>query len=168
MGSEIILQHEPFANGDSLENYLSLWKEKNMLGTLILNPKEDGLEAKTIELLEKYSIIDYFFLDLTIPTLVRLCLRNEHTKIAHRVSEYEPAATAELFVKHLDWIWLDSFSGKAAPQTLVESLRKNFQICAVSPELQGFSTSLIPAFKSSLKGIHAVCTKNPELWGWKA
>ena len=39
-GSNLILNHEPFANGDNLKDYLENYKHK----TLVLNLKEAGIE----------------------------------------------------------------------------------------------------------------------------
>ena len=52
-GSKIILNHEPFASGDSFENYLELYKH----GTVIVNIKEAGIEQTVIDLLNT-SLID--------------------------------------------------------------------------------------------------------------
>ena len=46
-GSKIILNHEPFASGDSLENYLEFYNH----GTVIVNIKEAGIEHAVIDLL---------------------------------------------------------------------------------------------------------------------
>ena len=43
--SKIILNHEPFKSGDTLDNFLKHYKH----GTLILNIKEDGIEDAVIK-----------------------------------------------------------------------------------------------------------------------
>ena len=50
--SKLILSHDPFAKGDSLENYLSEYKKKK--GTLILNIKESGIEQNVLKLVKKH------------------------------------------------------------------------------------------------------------------
>ena len=56
-GSELIIHHEPFSNGELFENWIKFYKHK----LLILNVKEEGLEDKLIDLMEKYKISNYFF-----------------------------------------------------------------------------------------------------------
>ena len=51
-GSKLILNHEPFLNGDKLEDYLSSYKHK----TLVLNLKEAGIEKEVLAIIKKYSI----------------------------------------------------------------------------------------------------------------
>ena len=58
---ELILHHDAFNNGDSFEYFLSQYNHK----TLILNTKSEGLEESILKLLGKYSIEEYFFLDLS-------------------------------------------------------------------------------------------------------
>ena len=49
--SKIILNHEPFKSGDSLDNFLKYYNH----GTLILNIKEDGIEDEVIKKVNKVS-----------------------------------------------------------------------------------------------------------------
>ena len=60
---------------------------------LILNVKEEGLETSIIKYLNKYRIENYFFLDQSIPFLIKhskLCNKQS----AARVSEYESIESA--------------------------------------------------------------------------
>ena len=85
--NNIILLHDPFNenNCDLFENYLQ--KYNNDL--LILNIKSERLELKCIELLEKYNINNYFFLDSSI-SMIYLLYNKYNNNIAYRFSEYEP------------------------------------------------------------------------------
>ena len=64
-GSKIILNHEPYRQGESLENYLSFYNH----GTLILNIKESGLEKESIKLAKRYKIKKFFILDSEMPLI---------------------------------------------------------------------------------------------------
>ena len=64
----LILQHDPFADGEDAEPFFANYKH----GTLILNVKSERIEYRVLELLKKYSITDYFFLDSSLPMIVKL------------------------------------------------------------------------------------------------
>ena len=55
----IILAHDPFIDGEYFEDYLKIYKNN----TLILNVKSERIEIESLNLLEKYNINNYFFLD---------------------------------------------------------------------------------------------------------
>ena len=160
---EIILAHDPFVPGESLET----WLEHFHHSTLILNVKEDGLESHISEILKSKAIEDYFFLDQPFPTLRKSALENR--PVALRISEHEnPIEIGNLQIK---WIWLDSFSGNWSFLAKHADWLKNgeFRLCIVSPELQGRSpgsesSAIAEAFQKSNLKINAVCTKTPEIW----
>ena len=61
--SKIILNHEPFKSGDTLDNFLKYYNH----GTLILNIKEDGIEDEVIKkVMVKISLKERRFLVLKI------------------------------------------------------------------------------------------------------
>ena len=60
--NELILHHDPFNKGQLLKNWLEHYDHK----FLILNVKEEGLEEMIINLLEKFNISNYFFLEYFI------------------------------------------------------------------------------------------------------
>lgn len=160
----LILHHEPHQAGDSLENYLSVFSKKKHLGPLILNAKEDGLEEECLNLLAKYSIRNFFFLDLPIPAVIKLAVRKGIRNIAVRVSEYESKESALAFKGLADWIWLDCFRGAPLDPELSKELKKSFKICLVSPELEGYPPENIAGFRPLVPFSDAVCTKHEELW----
>ncbi len=163
-GSEIILNHEAFADGDKFSDFAAAWATGGPRGTLILNPKEDGLEDKTLETLKRHRIENYFFLDLTLPTTVRLTMRESNRHVAVRVSEYESADNALRFAGKADWAWVDCFAGEPLPTAVFEALKGKFRLCLVSPELQGYPPSRIGSFLSLRTRLDAVCTKHPDIW----
>lgn len=162
-GSQLILQHEPYREGEAFEAFLDEWRAKKR-GVLVLNPKEDGLDKQARQLLANAGIVDFFFLDLTPPSIVRLALREGERRVALRVSEYESAESALRLAGRVEWIWLDCFSGEPPAADVHAQLQELFRICLVSPELQGFGPERVDRFLVYRNRVDAVCTKYPEKW----
>jgi hypothetical protein len=162
---QLIIHHDPFAKGDNFEAWLKHYQH----GTLILNVKEEGLEAHLIALMKQHRISDYFFLDQSFPFLIKWSKLGER-HCAVRVSEFESIETALTLSGQIEWVWVDCFT--RFPLTGSEAKRlqdADFKLCLVSPELQGrLATSEIPQLASFLRKHlikpEAICTKNPELW----
>ena len=162
---ELMIHHDPFAHGELFDNWLSYYRHK----TLILNIKEEGLEQRLIELMKKYQIEDYFFLDQSFPFLIKWSKLGER-RCAIRVSEFESIETALTLARKIDWVWVDCFT--YFPLSGEDSKRlclAGFKLCLVSPELQGRSAEIkIPEMAQLLKNMDikpdAICTKFPELW----
>lgn len=161
---EIILHHDPFAEGDLFKDFLKLWSEGSRTAPLILNTKEDGLEPFAEKLLQQFGVSEYFFLDTALPTLVRKTKGLKKQPYAVRFSEYEPLEFVNLFSESCDWVWIDSFQGQPYPEEVLKTLNQNFKTCLVSPELQGFEKERIQRFLPTRNFYSAVCTKRPELW----
>ena len=164
-GERLIIHHDPYADGECFERWLDGYRH----GTLILNVKEEGLEARLIALMQARRIEDYFFLDQSFPFLVKWSRAGEH-RCAVRVSEFESVETALTLACKVDWVWVDCFThfplDGAAARRLQDA---GFRLCLVSPELQGRDAdSEISALRRLLceQGIaaEAVCTKRPDLW----
>jgi hypothetical protein len=163
-GDRLVIHHDPFVEGESFEAWLAVYRH----GTLILNVKEEGLEARLVELMRHHGISDYFFLDQSFPFLVKWSkagLRN----CAVRVSEFEAVETAMTLAGRIEWVWVDCFTH--FPLSGADALRlqqAGFRLCLVSPELQGRDVAEIAALAALLteRGIRAdaVCTKRPDLW----
>lgn len=164
-GNELILQHDPFASGETLLSWIKSYSHK----TLILNVKEEGLEERLLKLMRQYSIEDFFFLDQSFPFLLKTIKQGER-RCAIRISEYESIETALSLAGKVDWVWIDYFSYFPLDIVSACALQKaGFKICIVSPELQGYPEEIyIPKLRTMLQEknivIHAVCTKNPQLW----
>lgn len=173
---ELILHHDPFGHHhhpiETLEHFLSHFQLK---GPLILNIKTEGIEEKCIQLMNRYGLTNWFFLDLSPPYFVKYSLIAESGKIpgfgkdnlAVRFSEYEPLEFALSFSGRVGWVWVDCFKRMPLDSTSHQKLSKaGFKICLVSPELHGHSLERIQEFKKQVAGlkIDAVCTKRPDLW----
>ena len=160
-GNDIILHHDPFYEGTEFRTFL---KEYNHNG-IILNCKSEGLENEILKILREFNIEDFFFLDLSIPFLVKTS-NNGCKQVAVRFSEYEPLSFVNKYKDICEWIWIDSFHGKYFDEKQIKILAKNFKICLMSPELRGFGSEIVKELKYRYSDIefNAVCTKNPSLW----
>lgn len=162
---QIIIHHDPLARGEDFE----FWLKHYQHGTLILNVKEEGLEARLIELMSQYGISQYFFLDQSFPFLIKWSILGER-RCAVRVSEFESIETALTLAGKIDWVWVDCFTRFPLTGNDAKKLQDaGFQLCLVSPELHGRSADTeIPKLATLLRersiAPEAICTKEPELW----
>lgn len=164
-GNKLIIHHDPFVDGESFDDWVAAYRH----GTLILNVKEEGLEARLIALMKSHGIDDYFFLDQSFPFLVKWANMGER-RCAIRVSEFESIATALTLAGKVDWVWVDCFTRFPLSEDDARRLKEaGFRLCLVSPELQGRDAATeIPQLAKLLveRNIQAdaVCTKRPDLW----
>lgn len=164
-GEQLIIHHDPFRAGESFDDWLAAYRH----GTLILNVKEEGLEARLIALMAAHGIEDYFFLDQSFPFLVKWATAGER-RCAVRVSEFESIETALSLVGQVDWVWVDCFTHFPLSRDDADRLHgAGFKLCLVSPELQGRNAETeIPLLARQLDErnviANAVCTKRPDLW----
>ena len=158
---KIILHHDPFLEGEMFEKFLKNFNHN----FIILNIKSEGIEEEVLSLVKKYKVPDYFFLDSSIPFMVKYINRG-WTKFAVRFSEHEPLELALKFKDKVEWVWVDCFTHLPLTNESYKQLKKYFKICLVSPELQGHPNSMIEKFKKQIEGfeIDAVCTKYPDIW----
>jgi len=164
-GPHLIIHHDPFADGERFEEWINAYRHD----TLILNVKEEGLEARLITLMHSKGISDYFFLDQSFPFLVKWSKVGEH-RCAVRVSEFESIDTALSLAGQVDWVWVDCFTRFPLNSDDAQQLnRAGFKLCLVSPELQGRDAEIeIPKMALILKeraiAADAICTKRTDLW----
>ena len=164
LGDKLIINHEPFENGDLFEDWIKFYNH----GTLILNVKEEGLERKITNVLKKYNINSYFFLDQSFPFLIKSLKEGEYN-CALRFSEYESINTALNFKNRFKWVWVDMFTKLPLTYGNYVKLKENkYKICLVSPELQKNNSFDIDTIRKELAYkkilVDAVCTKLPENW----
>jgi hypothetical protein len=163
-GSHLYLHHDAFVEGDSFEEFIQLYAKTHKDQLLILNPKEDGLETTILRLLDQHDIRRFFFLDLPIPTVVRLARKQNERRLAVRYSSFETLESVLRFQGLVDWVWVDCFDGEVVSENDLKQLRAHFQVCLVSPELQGYAENAIDPFLRTKPQIQAVCTKFPGKW----
>ncbi len=164
----LVLQHDPFKDGEDFEEYLKHYNH----GTMILNIKSERIEHKVLELIQKYNIKKYFFLDSSFP-MIYLLSKTGEKNIALRFSEFEGIDTILSMTGKVEWIWVDCFSKLPINYEIYKLLKNNgFKFCLVSPELQGQNEKLA-SYKQYLQNegivFDAICTKiyNIEKWNSK-
>lgn len=161
---KLLLSHDPWARGEDFEDWLKAFKSRGIRGTLILNTKEDGLEARCLELMKTYDISNFFFLDTALPTLVKWTKQGIRN-FAVRVSHFEPLDFALKFKGLCDWAWVDCFDRIPLDlQVLLRLQTEGFKTCLVSPELQSGTKDDVSRFVYLKPNLNAICTKRPEWW----
>ena len=165
-GERLILQHDPFKEGEDFEEYLKHYHH----GLMILNIKSERIEHRVLELVHKYNVREYFLLDSSFPMI--FLLSNEGEKnIALRFSELEGLDTILSMKGKVKWVWVDCFTKLPIDNKNFKILKEaGFQLCLVSPELQKRESDLAD-YKDYLQreGVlfDAICTKvyNISKWG---
>ena len=163
-GSNLILNHEPFFNGDKLIDYLDEYNH----GTLILNIKEQGIEDEVLRLIRKRSQIkSYFLLDVEFPYIFNSS-RNGEKDIAIRFSEDESIETVKKYINKVNWVWLDTFTEFPIKEKNIKVLN-NFKQCLVCPERWGRSYD-IKNYKYLMSRlsieVDAVMTSSKNISDW--
>jgi len=166
-GDRLILQHDPFKDGEDFEEYLQHYNH----GTMILNIKSERIEYKVLELIQKYNIKKYFFLDSSFP-MIYLLSKSGEKQIALRFSEFEGIDTILEMAGKVEWIWIDCFSKLPITNHNYKILKAlGFKFCLVSPELQGQSEKL-ELYKKYIENekiiFDAICTKIYNIDMWKS
>ena len=161
----LVLQHDPFMAGENFEELLGEYHH----GTLILNIKSERTEFKVLELLSRYGIRDYFFLDSSFPMSYLLASKGERN-IALRFSEFEGFDTILAMKDRITWVWVDCFTKlPITPESYAILKGAGLKLCLVSPELQGRPEDIEP-YRDYLSRhritFDAICTKiqNVERW----
>lgn len=177
IGKDIVVTHDPFATDAIL---FSEWLTHFNHRFLIVNVKEEGLEASVLRLLERHGVSDFFILDESFPFIRKWALAGL-SKFAVRVSEFEDKKTvlnlAEWLKsqgKKIDWVWVDSFTGNTPLPECMAALRAaGLKVCIVSPELhhvedpaswQSHVENFIRSIKKAEIKPDAVCSKLPKTW----
>lgn len=163
-GDRLILQHDPFCDGDDFEDYIKNYQH----GLMILNIKSERIEWRVLELIKRYSISDYFFLDSSFP-MIRQLVAHGDSRVALRYSEYEKLDTILGMAGQVDWVWIDSFESLSLTTQEYQQLRSaGFKLCLVSPELQ--LRDDIEETAKTLKEreivMDAICTKSYHISRW--
>jgi hypothetical protein len=176
--NNLVLTHDPFNHHTqkllTLNEFLKNWQST---GPLILNVKTEGVELECIRLINEYKVPNWFFLDISMPYLVKYSkLAYEKTQagfsidnLAVRFSDKEPIEYALAFSGKSSWVWVDWFDQIVLTKENQKKLKQaQFKLCLVSPELQNKPLEMISEYKNYLLSysidVDAVCTKRPDLW----
>jgi hypothetical protein len=165
-GDRLILQHDPFTDGEDLDKFLKFYDH----GKLILNIKSERIEYRVLEILKKFKIRNYFFLDSSFPMIYELS-NNLEKNIAIRFSEFESIETVISMSNMVDWVWVDCFTRLHITSENFKVLKElGFKLCLVSPELQNQSEKIETYQKYLMRNeivFDAVCTKIKYMESWK-
>ena len=162
----IYISHNPFEPGEDFEEYLKEYHH----GTMILNIKSERIEHKVLELVGRYDVKSYFFLDSSFPMIKLLCDMGERN-IALRFSELEGLDTIRNMAGNVDWVWVDCFTRLPIDRESYRELKRlGYKLCLVSPELEG-QPEKIEEYRDFLFGegivMDAVCTKEYNIHKWE-
>lgn len=165
LNGRIYIQHNPFEPGEDFENYLKEYHH----GTMILNVKSERIELRILEMLPRYDVKSYFFLDSSFPMIWLLSSQGEKN-IALRVSEVEGLDTARNMAGKVEWIWVDCFSKIPIGRSEADELKSlGYKLCLVSPELEGRDED-IEEYRCQIQSmgieVDAVCTKSYNIKRW--
>ena len=163
-GKDLIIEHNAYLNGEKFTEWLKYYAHE----FLVINVKEDGLEERILNYLKEFNIQNFFFLDQSFPSIIRLSSQGEKN-CAIRVSEFESIETALLFKNKVKWIWIDTFTKLSLTINDYKKLKlAKFKLCLVSPELNKTNKFDIDEIKDIIKEksfqFDAICTKFPEKW----
>ena len=166
LDGRIYIQHNPFESGEDFEDYLKEYHH----GTMILNIKSERIELKILDMLPRYDVKSYFFLDSSFPMIYLLSERGEKN-IALRISELEGLDTARNMAGRVKWIWVDCFTKIPINKGEYDELKSlGYKLCFVSPELEGREKD-IEDYKLYLEKenmiMDAICTKYHNVEKWK-
>ena len=165
LNGDIYIAHDPYTNGELFDDFLKNYHHS----FIILNIKSERIEYKVLELLKKYDIRNYFFLDSSFPMIVRLSNEGEKN-IAIRFSEYEGLDTILNMKGKVNWIWVDCFTKNPLTKDIYIKLKQaGFKLSFVSPELQNQSEKMKEYkdyFEKENIIMDMICTKyyNIEKW----
>jgi NDP-sugar pyrophosphorylase family protein len=165
LDANIHLSHDPFIQGELFEDFLKVYNHS----FIILNIKSERIEYRIIDILKKYKITNYFFLDSSFPMIKKLSSEGENN-IAIRLSEYEGIDTVLNMKGLVKWVWVDCFNKLPLDYDTFRILKKNgFNICIVSPELQS-QPEKIEVYKKQLYEnniqVDMICTKIYNIPKW--
>ena len=163
-GSKLILHHDPYANGDFLDDYLDAYQH----GLLVLNIKEAGIESDVLNAVRSRGIDRYFLLDVEFPYIYRASRAGERA-IAIRYSEDEPIELVNHYASKVDWVWIDTNTILPLNSEIVHQL-KGMNTCLVCPERWGRPDDIL-AYRQKMKALDfmptAVMTHKDLVHKWE-
>lgn len=166
LNGNIYIQHNPFEPGEDFEDYLKRYRH----GRMILNVKSERIEHKILDLMQKYKNEKYFFLDSTFP-MIKLLSDLGEKNIAIRFSEFEGMDTVRKMAGKVNWIWVDTFTKLPIDKLIFKEMKEmGYNICLVSPELQGQPEKIEMYGEQILQEkieLDAICTKIYNIEKWK-
>lgn len=146
LDGRLVISHDPPTQAEhvDLEAFLALVARSPRAGTLALNIKADGLQARLAEQLAAHGLDNWFAFDMSVPDL--LGWRRRGLPHAVRLSEFEDGGP---LLAEAGWVWLDAFERDDwYPDTLIpQLLAQGKRVAVVSPELHGRSHGVAAAWE---------------------
>jgi len=165
-GDRLVLQHDPFKDGEDFEQYLQQYKHSLM----ILNIKSESIEYRILELLQEYEISNYFFYDSSFSMIYALS-QDGIENLALGFSEFDGLKAMKAFRDKVKWLWVHCFTKiPFTEDTYREVKTLGYKLCLASPDLYGRNADVLPYIKEiQRRGLvfDAVCTKAYNIDKWK-
>lgn len=162
-GSNLILNHEPFKQGERFVDYLEVYQHQ----LLVLNIKEAGIEAEVLRLVRQKEIPEFFLLDVEFPYIYQASRKGERA-IAMRFSEDEAIQTILKYQGKVDWVWIDTNTKLPLDKGIIQQLQ-GFKTCLVCPERWGRPQDIIP-YRLRMRELgfclDAVMTSKKNIMDW--
>lgn len=166
-GGRLLVTHDPFTDGLDFEVFAPHLRKRFS----IVNIKSEGIEWRVLEILRDCSVRDFFLLDCSVPMMVKLMNHGER-RFAVRYSEYESINSVLRWSGIAQWVWVDCFYTYFLTEFIMNQLRQaGFNICIVSPELQGRPEEIqhyINHLRANHVAVQAVCTKVHNFTQWNS
>lgn len=143
---EIVISHDiPSDKSPKLQNFFESIKNFKTYHKVLyaFNIKSDGLEVNLKNLIKKYGIKNnFFFFDMSPPTLYAFIKKFPPKNLATRMSEFEKSPP--LFSNYCQWVWIDSFEKDWITEKEIKKLLKEKKkICFVSPEIHNRNEKIL-------------------------
>ena len=148
------LSHFIDEDGVLFEDWLKHYK---LEGTMVINVKEEGLEAIILDLLVKYNITNYVFLDEPFWYLLNSSRKFNNKNFAIRVSKFESVETALKSRELSDWVWYDYFDNYINIEDIRKLIDAGFKVIMPSPELVNSTVDYYDELIKNNLNIHAIC-----------
>lgn len=163
----IIVTHDPFTEGQDFSEFITYLDPSKFY---IVNVKCEGIEEECIRQMDQAGCKQFFLLDCSIPSIMRLGAKGER-RMACRFSEVESIETVLMLSPYLAWVWIDVFTKLPLTRELAECMVKHdLRLCLVSPELQR-QQDKVEVYRDFLIKekiiVDAICGKGYNLHLWK-
>lgn len=148
------LSHFVNEDGVLFEDWLKHYKLK---GTLVINVKEEGLETIILNLLEKYNVNNYVFLDEPFWYLLNSSRKFNNKNFAIRVSKFESVETAIKSRELSDWVWYDYFDDYINIEDIKTLIDNGFKVIMPAPELVNSTENYYNLLKNNNITLWGIC-----------
>lgn len=131
---ELVISHDiPTGSPMHLDRLLHYYRSSGYVSTIALNIKADGLQKKLRQMIEEFSLSQYFVFDMSIPDTLGYMGAGLRTFVRRSELENHPELT-----RQSQGIWLDELTAPwVDARVIVEESKDVDALCIVSCELHG-------------------------------